>query len=172
MDHPTPPTAALQNLTIADSPCIPTTPLENLTISATNTEKSTPRKVLTHTKPSREESFRRAHLTAMTRQWYGPAKASPSPIRIEDPSTSRPSNVASAEERLDQLRVHASKPWLNREGFNSLRLAYVRRRVIGELSSMAKKKPKHRDKLELAVRYVQRRENREEVLSIIQSLFN
>ncbi|KAL1819048.1 hypothetical protein ACET3Z_013917 [Daucus carota] len=146
MDHPTPPTAALQNLTIADSPCIPTTPLENLTIISTNTEKS--------------------------KQWYGPAKVSPSPIRIEDPSTSRPSNVASAEERLDQLRVHASKPWLNREGFNSLRLAYVRRRVIGELSSMAKKKPEHRDKLELAISYVQRRENREEVLSIIQSLFN
>lgn len=72
MDHPTPPTAALENLTITDSPS-PTTSLK-------------PRVPL-----SQEESCRRVHLNNLLRQLYGPSKTCCSSMLANPPPSNDPS---------------------------------------------------------------------------------
>ncbi|KAK1373508.1 hypothetical protein POM88_029701 [Heracleum sosnowskyi] len=147
MDFLTPPTEALENLTLTD-PLIP--PRNNDIKNPTN-----PSPML-----SGEESYRLSLLTALFILWCGPPETCQS--YAVDP------NIVSAEDRMNQLPLHASKRSSNREKFQ--RLMYLQRRLIAELSNMAEDKPQHRDKLELAKTYVLGRQ-KQQVLSIIRSLF-
>lgn len=136
MDFLTPPVADIKNLTITDSFSPPTTALENLNISGRNTDKNKPRKQ-NHINPSwmlaEEESFRLSHLTALIRLFYQ------SWIRLEvDPSPHPSNNIVSAEDRINQLHLHASKRLSNREKFQRFRLMYFKRSINGELSNMGK----------------------------------
>lgn len=171
MDFLTPPTAAFENLTITESLSPPTTSLENLTISGRDAEKNKPRKQK-HIKPSREELFRLAHLTTLITRWYGLLKTCQSCIPHETNTSPGPSNnIVSADERINKFRLQCSKRLSNRVNFISFRLIFIGRRITHKLSIMAEDKPEHREKLLLAKSYVQQRKNKEEVLSIIKSLY-
>lgn len=145
MDHLTPPTSALQNLTITDSLSPPTTALK----------PRDPCQTL-----SQQESCRQVHLNNLLRQLYGPSKTScssmlPKPQPCDDFSIERRTKIV----RLQGLeRVRGS--------FNCLR-----KKLRRLLRDMAKSKPEHRDKLLLANLYIQQRKHKEEVLSIIKSLY-
>lgn len=104
--------------------------------------------------PSREESSRRALLLFIVRQFYAILVAFPG---------------ATLDER--QLSMHVPEKIESRDFINSVRLQHIHKRIIEELSNMAEDKPEHMESLELAKSYVQQGTNREDVLSIVKSVW-
>lgn len=76
----------------------------------------------------------------------------------------QPSYALSIEERIKIVRLQALERQL--ASFNC-----PRKKLSRLLRDMAKSKPEYREKLLLANIYIQQRKNKEEVLSIIKSLF-
>lgn len=134
----------------------PTTALKNLTLTdshspPTNSETTVQNNA---TYLSGEESLQRGLLVSMIRQFYGTLMAFP-------------------EATLDecQLGMHVPDKLASREFYNTVRLQYLRKRIIGELNDMAEDKPEHKESLELAKSYVLQGTNREDVLSIVKSVW-
>ncbi|KAL8092458.1 hypothetical protein AgCh_034661 [Apium graveolens] len=104
---------------------------------------------------SRHESYKRAYLNALLTQWYKPSSQETrmyqSPFRTLETSAKR----AKMTRKIGKVVEHN----------------VVGERITRLLCNMADDKPECRDKLELAIRYVQCRENHQEVLSIIKSLY-
>ncbi|KAK1373180.1 hypothetical protein POM88_029373 [Heracleum sosnowskyi] len=140
---------ALQNLTITDSLSPPTTAYK----PRIQDHDPSP-------KLSEEESHRREHLNNLLRQLYGPSKTSRSSM-LANP---QPSYDLSIEERMKIVQLRA----LQRVRGS---LNCPRKTLSRLLRDMAKRKPEHRDKLLLANLYIQQRKNKEDVLSIINSLY-
>ncbi|KAK1396381.1 hypothetical protein POM88_006244 [Heracleum sosnowskyi] len=177
MDHVAPPIAAFENLTITDSFSPPINALVNLTISeSSNTSKpATPKP-----KVSREESCRLANLRILLAQYYGTYNSRIC-FRFQDPSY-----ILSPALRMSQYRFRYALVKSPMRGnlkitrkmgnsveyeFNTVRSPYIREKINRLLSNMAEKNREHRDKFELAKRYIEQGEKQEEVLSIVKSLY-
>lgn len=130
----------------------PSPALKNLTPPATATNSDST--VQNNINLSREESLQRGLVLTFITQFYGILMAFP-------------------EATLDESQVSMLVPEksTSREFYNSVRLQYSRRRIIGELSNMAEDKPEHMESLELAKSYVQQGMNREDVLRIVKSVW-
>ncbi|KAK1355693.1 hypothetical protein POM88_048949 [Heracleum sosnowskyi] len=103
---------------------------------------------------SLEESSQRVLLLSIIRQFYGILMAFPGAT-------------------LDQSEfiMHVPDKSESRDYFNSVRLQSKQRRIIDELSNMEKDYPEHMESLELAKSYVEQGTNREDVLSIVESVW-
>lgn len=141
MDYQASPTSALENLSQTDSSL--TRPRNTETTAQSNVNLS------------REELSRRARLHFSIRQFYA--------IRVAFPGASFDEHLLGS--------LHAPENMGRRDFINSIRLQCIRKNIISELSSMAEDAPEHMESLELAKSYVQQATNREDVLSIVKSVW-
>lgn len=105
--------------------------------------------------PSRHESYKRAYLNALLTQWYKPSSQ----------------HTRMHETRFRTFGTSAKRAKITTKIGNVVEYNVVGERITRFLCNMVEDMPECRDKLELAIRYVQHRENHEEVLSIIKSLY-
>ncbi|KAK1373555.1 hypothetical protein POM88_029748 [Heracleum sosnowskyi] len=122
----------------------PIAALQNLTINT----KPTPT-------PSRQESYKRAYLNALLTQWYKPSTQ----------------ETRMHHSRFRTFQTLAKRAKMTTKMGNVVEYTVVGERITRLLCNMADDKPEFRDRLELAIRYVQLRENHDQVLSIIKSLY-
>lgn len=104
--------------------------------------------------PSRH-SYKRAYLNALLTQWYKPSGQ----------------QTRMHQSRFRTFETSAKRAKITKEIGNVVEYNVVGERITRLLCNMVEDKPECRDKLELAIRYVQRRENHEEVLSIVKSMY-
>lgn len=141
MDDQASPTSALENLSQTDSSLTPPRNTETTAQSNVNL--------------SREELSRRARLLFSIRQFYA--------IRVAFPGATFDEHVIRS--------MHVPENMGRRDFINSVRLHWIRKSIISELSNMAEDAPEHMESLELAKSYVQQATNREDVLSIVKSVW-
>lgn len=126
----------------------PVEALKNLTITG-NTNTS----IKPNSNPSRQESYKRAYLTALLTQWY------------------KPQGTRMNQSEFRTFETSAKRTKIARKTCNVVEYNVIGERITRLLSNMMEDQPECRDKLELVNRYVQHRENPEDVFSIIKSLY-